>query len=142
MDDKKGNKAKTLIRQKISEYMKKDQFQASFTVESAFLVSFFCIVICYFLFCIIIQYDLVILQTNKIYMQYEQMIQTDMQEYAHMGCMAFRTETCQQKETPIKIQFEITFYGGNIEPKMYGEWDKMPVVEEVRLESVCIDLLR
>lgn len=126
-------------------------YQASFTVESAFLVSFFCIVICYFLFCVIIQYDLVILQTNKIYMQYEQMTQNDMEEYADMGCMIFRTEMCEQKETPIKTQIEMIFCAGNnnflfgtgsIEAKMHGEWEKMPVTEEVRLVSVCMDLLR
>lgn len=129
----------------------KKVYEASFTVEAALLVSFFCIVICYFLFCVIIQYDLVILQTNKIYMQYEQMNQTDMQEYAHMGCMIFRTELCEQKETPLKTKFEITFYAGNnhflfgtgdIEATMSGEWEKMPVTEQVRLVSVCMDLLQ
>lgn len=151
MVDKKVNKQKILIKLDIDKCVLGNQFQASFTVESVFLVSFYCIVICYFLFCVIIQYDLVILQTNKIYMQYEQMTQADMQEYAHVGCMIFQTEMCEQKETPIKTQFEITFYGennsflfgtGNIEAKMCGEWDKMPVTEEVRLMSICMNLLR
>ena len=130
---------------------KRNIYQASFTVEAAFLVSFFCIVICYFLFCVMIQYDLVILQTNKIYMQYAQMTESDMTEYADMGCVAFRTETCDQKETPIHIQFEITFcaensnflFGtGSIVAQMCGEWERMPVAEEVRLVSICMDLLR
>ena len=95
---------------------KRNIYQASFTVEAAFLVSFFCIVICYFLFCVMIQYDLVILQTNKIYMQYAQMTESDMTEYADMGCVAFWTETCDQKETPIHIQFEITFLFDSITP--------------------------
>ena len=151
MVDKKGNQEKIPIRLDEGKYAKKNQFQASFTVESAFLVSFFCIVICYFLFCVIVQYDLVILQTNKIYMQYEQMTQSDMEKYAHRGCMIFQTELCEQKETPIKTQFEIIFCAGNsslvfgtgnIEAQMHGEWQRMPVTEEVRLVSVCIDLLR
>lgn len=84
-------------------------------------------------------------------MQYEQMTQTDMQEYAHTGCMIFRPDLCEQKETPVETQFEIIFYAGNnsflfgtgeIEAKMCGEWDKMPVTEEVRLVSVCMDLLQ
>ena len=150
MADKKVDK-KTPIRLDGGNYVQKNQLQASFTVESTFLVSFFCIVICYFLFCVMLQYDLVILQTNKIYMQYEQMTQSDMEEYAHMGCMIFRTERCEQKETPIKTQFEMSFcvgnssflFGtGNIEAQMHGEWEKMPVTEEVRLVSVCMDLLR
>ena len=132
-------------------YNKRKVYRASFTVESTFLVSFFSIVICYFLFCVMLQYDLVILQTNKIYMQYEQMEETAMEEYAHMGCMIFRTEVCEQKETLAKIQFEITFFAGNsavlfgtggVEAQMCGEWEKMPVTEEVRLGSVCMDLLR
>lgn len=130
---------------------KKNIYQASFTVESAFLVSFFCIVICYFLVCVMLQYDLVILQSNKIYMQYEQMTQTDMEQYANMGCMLFQTERCEQKETVVKTQFEIVFCAGNskvlfgtgsIEAKMCGEWENMPVTEEVRLVSMCLNLLR
>lgn len=132
-------------------YKKRNIYQASFTVESAFLVSFFCIVICYFLVCVILQYDLVILQSNKIYMQYEQMTQTDMEQYADMGCMLFQTKMCEQKETFVKTQFEIVFCAGNndflfgteeIEATMCGEWEKMSVTEEVRLVSMCMNLLR
>ena len=126
-------------------------YQASFTVEASFLISFFCIVICSFLFLIMVQYDLVVLQTNKLYMQYEQMTESDMEAYANRGCILFQQKTCEQRETPIKIQFEITFHAKNgsllfeedeIETQMCGEWEKMCVTENVRLISTCMDLLR
>ena len=83
-------------------------------------------------------------------MQYEQITEQDMEVYANMGCMMFQTETCEQKETPLKVQFEMIFHAGNnrflfetgkIEAKMYGEWEKMSVTEEIRLVNTCIELL-
>lgn len=127
------------------------KYQASFVVEAVFLIPFFCIVVCYFIFCVIFQYDLVRLQSNKIYMQYAQMSEEEMEEKADSGCLFFRAGNCEQKNALTKTEFKMIFsihagsFWDNIQTTeigMYGEWNKLPVMEEIRLASVCMELVQ
>ena len=131
--------------------MKEKRYQASFVGEAAFLVPFFCLVVCYFIFCVFFQYDLVRLQSNKIYMQYAQLNEEEMEEKADSGCLFFKTGNCEQENKLTKTEYEIKFYlhkgsfwdGIQItELQMRGEWDKLPVTEEIRLASIGMELLQ
>lgn len=84
-------------------------------------------------------------------MQYEQMNETKMEEIADRGCIVFHAKHCEQKKGITKTEFKLfldvksrPFLNmiQSTEVKMSGGWERMPVTEEIRLASVCIELLQ